>query len=117
MWISRTKDGLYILHKNQPTNINNIIIDKGYYDIGYHSKDCQELFIPEWVATELCDKHNACRPTFHEGPVNLPTHKASLKKLSERKQFLEHIRNSTQIEPLELLDEDINPIKEENVTP
>ncbi len=70
MWLSRTIDGLYFAHKNEPKRLAEF----GMWSCGSHAEEN----ISEWLAVELCDKHNECRPTYETGPIELFTHKARL---------------------------------------
>lgn len=73
MWLSKNSDGLYQLHKDEPTLVNtnddDVIQD-------YICKSNQTVKdIPQWLAVELCNIYNKNRPTKNQC-INLPTHKA-----------------------------------------
>jgi hypothetical protein len=74
MWLSKSKDGQYIVHKNEPEP--KFIEGEYGGDLFYWSKTGDNLLIPEWLSVELCNKYNICRPRFEAGPINLHTHKS-----------------------------------------
>ncbi len=77
MWLSRDKDGSYCLHKHEPQWVemqfhsDGEVVNEGYWA----DKNNQDYMIPSWVAVELCNKFDVCRPVIID-KINLPVHKA-----------------------------------------
>lgn len=69
MWITRNKDGIYIINRN------------------YAEGDLQQhTVVPEWLVTDICDMYNKSRPQF-EKPLKIEIDKESLAGISDPIKF------------------------------
>jgi hypothetical protein len=87
--------GNFHVHKHEPVLIDVEIIDEDEnIKLGDKGKDIIQIKrtviteprwvskvknteIPQWLATDICDIFNVCRPTF-ENPLRLPVHKTRM---------------------------------------